>query len=505
MKEVSVVSVSLSEKLREYISAAFTGIWIQSAEHHDALVEIARLCKDQKWSLATWDVDKGLSAAGQTAPGTNDPLAAIRSLGTLAKKDSSALLVLPNFHRFLQSAEIVQALAHQIQQGKNSRTFVVILSPLVQIPVELEKQFIVLEHDLPDKQTLQKIASGIATEKGEMPEGPDLARLLDAAAGLTRFEAEGAFSLSLVRQGKLTPQDVWELKSGMLKKSGLLTLHRGTERFEDLGGLESLKQFCTRALAGGKKSNTARPRGVLLLSPPGCGKSAFCKALGNETGRPTLILDIGALLGSLVGQTEQNVRQALRIADAMAPCILMIDEVEKALSGVASSGSTDSGVSARLFGTFLTWLSDHTSDVFVVCTSNDVSKLPPEFGRAERFDGVFFLDLPSPQEKAKIWPIHLQRYGFKANNNRNDKRPDDRDWTGAEIQSCCRLAALLDLPLGETARNVVPVAVTASESVQKLRAWAAGRCLDASRPGIYARGDEQPTTTARRVARTVDN
>jgi SpoVK/Ycf46/Vps4 family AAA+-type ATPase len=294
----------------------------------------------------------------------------------------------------------------------------------------------------------------------------------------------------------------------MLKKSGLLTLHRGAERFADLGGLDALKSFCAKALRPrvGGRTALARPRGVLLLSPPGCGKSAFCRSLGNETGRPTLNLDVGSLMGGLVGSTEQNTRTALRIVDAMSPCVLMIDEVEKALSGVASSGQTDSGVSARLFGTFLSWLSDHTSDVFVVTTSNDISKLPPEFSRAERFDGVFFLDLPSSAEKQKIWPIHLARYGIDPADARTDKRPDDRDWTGAEMQSCCRLASLLDLPVKDAAKNVVPVAVTAAESVEKLRAWAAGRCLDASRPGVYTRGAAPaPSPSTRRVSRSSSN
>ena len=143
----------------------------------------------------------------------------------------------------------------------------------------------------------------------------------------------------------------------MLKKSGLVSLHRGGETFSSLGGLDAIKAFCTKAMTRqGDTNPLKRPRGVMLLGVPGTGKSAFAKALGNETGRPTLILDVGALMGSLVGQTESNIRQALQIADAMAPCVLMIDEVEKALSGVASSGQTDSGVSARLFGTFLTWL-----------------------------------------------------------------------------------------------------------------------------------------------------
>jgi hypothetical protein len=370
----------------------------------------------------------------------------------------------------------------------------------------LEKAFVVLDHDLPDRVQLEQIARGVATEHGELPEGEGLVRLLDAASGLTRAEAESAYALSVVRHGALVPQAVWELKEGMVRRSGLLTLHRGAERFADVGGLEALKQFCTKALAGGRGGGPARPRGVMLLSPPGCGKSAFCKSLGNETGRPTLVMDVGALLGSLVGQSEANLRQALRVVDAMAPCVLMIDEVEKALAGGASGGSTDSGVSARLFGSLLTYLSDHASDVFVACTANDISRLPPEFSRAERFDGIFFLDTPGTAEKQAIWPIHLRRYRLEESLSRG-KRPDDRDWTGAEIQSCCRLAALLDLPLREAAKNVVPVAVTAAESVERLRAWAAGRCLDASRPGVYTRGAPEPVapTARRRVARPSSN
>jgi len=497
----------LSQKLREYIAAAFTGIWIQSHEHCDALREIAQLCRDEQWAIATWDIDKGLSVAGAggeaaTASNATDPVAAIKSVNALATAKGSAVLVLPNFHRFLQSTEIVQALAHQIQQGKTNRTFVLILSAIVNIPTELDKLFTLIEHDLPDRQQLESIARGIATETGEMPEGDDLQRLIDAACGLTRYEAEGAFSLSLVRENKLTPQTVWELKTGMLKKSGLLTLHRGTESFADLGGLDSLKSFCTRAIAASRRQGAARARGVLLLSPPGCGKSQFAKSLGNETGRPTLVMDIGALMGSLVGATEQNVRQALRIVDAMSPAVLFLDECEKALAG--ASGQSDSGVSARLFGSLLTYLSDHTSDVFVVMTANDISKLPPELSRAERFDGVYFIDIPSLAEKEKIWPIHLGRYGLA--DAARERRPENRDWTGAEIQSACRLASLLDLPLKEAAKNVVPVAITAAESVEKLRAWAAGRCLDASRPGIFTRGAaEVSPPTGRRVNRASSN
>ncbi len=192
-----------------------------------------------------------------------------------------------------------------------------------------------------------------------------------------------------------------------------------------------------------------------------------------------MILDVGSLLGSLVGQSEERTRQALKVIDAMAPCVLMIDEVEKAFAGV--NGSGDSGVSSRMFGTFLSWLNDHESDVFVVCTANDVSRLPPEFGRSERFDGVFFLDLPGTDERANIWSIYVEQFGI----DRKQKMPDDGNWTGAEIKACCRLSALLDVPLVHAAQNVVPIAATAAESIDYLRNWASGRCLSADQAGVY--------------------
>ncbi|MGA2620120.1 MAG: AAA family ATPase [Thermoguttaceae bacterium] len=479
--------MQLAQRLAEYISACFTGLWIESHEHEDALREIAQLCREQNWRLATWDIEQGLQLPGQNNgqpadAGGSDPLAAIRAINSLASAASSAILVLTNFHRFLSSPEIVQALARQITTGKQNRTFVIVLSPLVQVPVELEKLFVVIEHDLPSREQLEEIARGIATEDGELPEGDKLGTVLDAACGLTRFESEGAFSLSLVRHGHLAADSIWDLKSQTLKKSGLLQLYRGTERFDSLGGLQAMKAFCLRSMRRQGHSNPLkRPKGVMLLSPPGCGKSQFAKCLGSEANRPTLILDIGSLMGSLVGSTEANIRQALKIIDAMSPCVVMVDEVEKALAGVASSGQTDSGVTARLFGTFLTWLNDRTSDSYAICTCNDISKLPPEFSRAERFDGIFFLDLPGRQQKDAIWEIYLRMFELDA----DQARPKDDQWTGAEVRSCCRLAALLDLPLTAAAQNVVPVAVTAAESVERLRQWASGRCLDAEDGGIY--------------------
>jgi hypothetical protein len=489
--------MTLTDRLTEYVNAAFTGLWVQTHEPDEAEREIIRHAREAKWTIAVWDIADGLRVAATSAgnrpeTGAGDPLAALRALPALADSHGTALLLMHNLHRFLTNPEVIQTTFAQLVAGKQRRTFVVVLSPIVQIPVELEKLFVVLDHALPNRAGLERIARELTSDSpDDLPQGDDLGRVLDAAAGLTRYEAEGAFALSLTRHNAIRPDAVWELKAQTLRKNNLLTLHRGEERFDTLGGLDNLKEFCRRALRPGR---AVQPRGVLLLGVPGTGKSAFAKALGAETGRPTLLLDVGGLMGSLVGQSERNVRQALKIADAMSPCILFVDELEKALAGLGSQG--DSGVSTRMFGTLLTWLSDHTSDVFFVGTSNDISKLPPEFGRAERFDGLFFLDLPSAVEKGLIWQMYRKHFGILA----NQPRPADADWTGAEIKSCCRLAALLDVALAEAAQHVVPVAVTAAEPVERLRTWAGGRCLSASLPGIYRRGGGS-TQPGRRVQR----
>ena len=492
--------MSLMNELNDYINAAFSGLWVQTVEPDEAERELVEHARRQNWTLAVWDVARGLRlplTPSATAPEVADPLAVLRLLPTLAPTnndgsgESTTLLVLPNFHRFLSSAEIVQTLFEQLITGKQRRIFVVVLSPVIQIPLELERSFVIVEHELPRQDQLGQIAAELLVDHPDgRPTGPARQALLEAAAGLTRAEAEGAFALSLAQHDELRPEVIWDLKGQTLRKQNLLSLHRGQENFASLGGLAALKDFCCRALQPGR---SVKPRGALLLSPPGCGKSAFCRALGNETGRPVLTLDIGALMGGLVGDTERNVRQALKIADAMSPCILFVDELEKGLSGVGGSG--DSGVSTRLFGTLLTWLADHTSDVFFVGTANDISRLPPEFTRAERLDALFFVDLPGSAERHLIWEMYRRKYDIAA----NQPIPKDNDWTGAEIKSCCRLSALLDVSLTEAASNVVPVAQTAAEAVTKLRQWASGRCLSADRPGIY-RHEAVSETTRRKVA-----
>ena len=474
---------TLGLRMSELVRACFTAVWIKSYEPDDAIAELAQLCRSENWSLMTWDTAQGLKSSGEhpTSSDAIDPIGAVKALSAMTNDDTPTILVLRSYHRFLGSGEVVAEVAKAVTQGKLHRKFVVILSPVVQLPPELERLFVVVDHEPPARAELQELLGGIATDS-EMPAGQQLVAVLDAAVGLTRYEAENAFSLSLVRHGSVQPEAIWELKTQALKKSGLLSLCRSESDFSSLGGLSALKAFTKRALLrAGNAGSLAKPRGVLLLSPPGCGKSEFCKSLGKEVGRPVLTLDVGSLMGSLVGQSEERTREALRIIDSMAPCVVMIDEIEKAFAG-ASGGSGDSGVTSRMFGTLLTWLNDHTSDVFVVCTANDVSRLPPEFSRAERFDGVFFVDLPSRDQKDAIWSMYRTRFGITSEEN----LPTDDQWTGAEIRSCCRLSALLDVPLSQASQNVVPVAVTSAESVQRLRDWAAGRCLDAEVGGIYS-------------------
>jgi SpoVK/Ycf46/Vps4 family AAA+-type ATPase len=236
---------------------------------------------------------------------------------------------------------------------------------------------------------------------------------------------------------------------------------------------------------------------VLLLGVPGTGKSAIAKALGNEVGRPTIILDLGKLKGGLVGLTEERTRQAMRILSATRPNIAFADEIEKGLAGVQQSAISDSGVSAGQFGALLSHMADHAGDSFFIFTANDITKLPAEFTRAGRLNAIFFVDLPGPAEREKIWEIHLARFGLDS----DQRRPADREWSGAEIETCCETADLLGIGLMEAAQYIVPVAVTAGESIERLRSWASGRCLAADRPGLYTRGTEVTPKSGRKINR----
>lgn len=503
----------LKQSISEHIRAGFSGIWVQSYEHEEALMEVYAACKDDEWKMLKWDIDRGLSEGLSAAgDGNGDPTSALKALQQ-SGTEGHVVLCLPNFHKLIGNVDVLQCVANTIAIGKSTGRVVVVLSCGIEIPVELQKLFVVIDHPLPTRDELKQIAKDIAGDNvDELPTGQDFERLVDAAAGLTRYEAENSFALSITRSGKIEPTTVWELKSQMLKKAGTLSLHRGSERFVDLGGLDAMKGFCKAAM--GSTHKLAKPKGVLLLGVPGAGKSAFAKALGNETGRPTVTLDFGALMGSLVGQTEERTRQALQIVDAMAPCVLFVDEIEKGLSGAGGEHNGDNGVSDRMLGTLLTWLNDHTSDVFFIGTCNDITKLTSvsagAFTRAERFDGIFFIDLPGGSERMKIWDIYRKIFGLVEDETWVDV--DSTGWTGAEIKSCCRLAAMLGQSIEQASRRVIPVSRTSGHKITALREWADGKAWDANKPydsedGIYRRQDvasNAPSITGtRKVARPV--
>lgn len=487
--------MALERTVAELVRAGFSGIWIDSYEAHEAVDALQRIAAEQSWGCNVWDSDHWLKDVSGVGPG---PQAVLNWFKQLAAEDAPRLLLLKNFHRWVGAPDVCQILQNCLVRGKQISRHIIVIAPVVQLPPEVEKLFTVVHHELPDRKQLRDVCQALTRDNG-LAEQPDAAVALavDAASGLTRVEAENAFALSLSRHRELTPEVIWNLKAQTLEKAGMLSLYRGPASFNGLGGLANLKEFCLRAM---RKQNEPDPEkrahGVLLLSPPGCGKSQFAKALGNEVGRPTVMLDFGALMGRLVGESEGNMRRALALVDAMAPCILFVDEIEKALAGTQSSGQTDSGVTARLFGTLLTWLNDHKTDVFFIGTCNDSSKLPPEFTRAERFDGVFFVDLPDDNAKEYIWNLYLTQFELDP----NQQKPDHTNWTGAEIKSCCRLAALLDVSLMDAAQNVVPVAVTNSDAITNLRTWADGRCLSADNKGIFRRssGGDTPAKSSRR-------
>jgi hypothetical protein len=511
--------MKLTDQLTDYVHAAFTGLWIQTFEPDEAEREITCHAQRQRWRLAIWDIAGGLrfpsepnnqdsdspvamqAVSALADPSATDPLVALQALPALANPEGTALLVLHNFHRFLNNPEVIQTTFAQLVAGKRQRTFLVVLSPVVQLPVELEKLFVVIEHALPDRTQLGDIAREMTTETPEeLPEGEDLQRVLDAAAGLTRYEAEGAFALAIARHGIIRPDVLWELKAQAVKKSGLAAIWRGNDTFANLGGMDALKALCRKALRPGCP---VTPKGFILLSPLGCGKTSIAKAIGGETQRPVLLCDTGMLKDKFVGESEHKVRRFIQLAEAMAPCVVLLDEIEKALAGATTKGQGDSGVSADQLRTLLTWRQDSTAPVFVVGTCNDAEAITKVSGgaltREDRFDGLVFIDLPGRPEKDIIWRIWREHFKIDP----KAQQPDDEGWTGAEIKACCRKSLMYEVPLQEAAEFVTHIDPA---QVESLRTWAEShRCLSATQPGCYRRGGSISGRTGRRVQRGPSN
>lgn len=323
----------LADKIWELAKAGFAGIWVQTYEPSEAIAELKALAEEKNILLGTWSLGESVQWNDTELPESQtsgSPMGPLIELNDLEARDTNrykaTFMVMENYHRFIESPEICQTMVRTINKGKTCFKSVIILSPIVKLPSELEKLFVVLDHELPTKDQLWSIATSLVAEKEDDYTEEQKQKILEAAIGLTRQEAESIFCLSLVRHGHLEPGEIWEAKAKWLEKSVGLSLYRSKQGFEAIGGLGNLKQFCSRALKNRPEVSEAKARGVLLLGPSGSGKSLFCKLLGYEVGRPVVVLDIGQLMGSLVGQTEANIKNALKTVDAMGTTILFVDK-----------------------------------------------------------------------------------------------------------------------------------------------------------------------------------
>ena len=378
---------------------------------------------------------------------------------------------------------------------------IVLLGPVLQLPPDLEKEVTVVEFPLPDEaeidRTLDQVIGAVRDNKGLdtvlAPEARE--RLVKSAQGLTMDEIESVFARSLVEKKRFDVDAVLKEKQQIIRKSGLLEYYAPDSRIRDVGGMELLKAWLDRRTKSfsdkAREFGIPAPKGILLLGVQGCGKSLIAKAVAAQWNLPLLKLDVGRIFGSLVGQSEENIRRAIAVAESVAPCVLWADELEKGFAGVGGSGVSDSGTTARVFATFLTWMSEKTAPVFMIATANDVTSLPPEMLRKGRFDEIFFVDLPDAAERAQIFAIHLGKRGRAVDaydlKSLATKTPG---FSGAEIEQIVvgALYAAFDADrelaqadLEEEARSVVPLSVMMSEDIAALRHWAALRTRPASR------------------------
>jgi MoxR-like ATPase len=416
-----------------------------------------------------------------------------------------AIFLFKDFHPFLSKNNfaVTRKLKEIALHLKNSYKTILLVSPVLELPPELEKEVTVLNHPLPTRDELSglldKIIADVRQFKQVKVELDDAGRerLLQAALGLTLGEAENVFARIIVKGERLSGDDVGEVfaeKQQIIRKSGLLEYCATNESFQNVGGLAVLKEWLTKravAFTGEARAfGLSSPRGILMLGVQGCGKSLCAKAVSNLWQLPLLRFDMGRMFGSFVGSSEENVRRAISVAESVAPAILWVDEIDKAFAGSQASGATDGGTTARVFGTFVTWLSEKTAPVFVVATANDISQLPPELLRKGRLDEIFFVDLPSREERAEIFRIHLARRGREAAKfDLEALAGASEEFSGAEIEEAIN-SALYDAfyahqelttdHVRSALTQTVPLAKTMDEQISRLRAWAEGRARTAS-------------------------
>lgn len=476
-------------KLINYIRAGYPGLYLVSPEEQRVEAEIKQIASQLEYHLHFWSVVDGLVDTEGKAISANDPMEMLEKIDDLPER---TIVLLKDYHLFLADANpiLLRKFKDVLLMAKTKNKTLIVLGCRLCLPPELEHELTVLEFALPGKDQLAAVLDGITESAALQPiTGEARDKALDAACGLTTMEAENAFALSVVKTKAIDANIVAHEKASAVKKNGLLEIIETTETLETIGGLDVLKDWLLKR----KQAYTQRAKeyglptlkGLLITGIPGTGKSLTAKATAKVFGVPLLKLDAGRIFAGLVGQSEANLRSVIQTAEAIAPCCLWIDEVEKAFSGTKSSGSTDGGTSSRVFGSFISWMQEKKAPVFIVATANDVSQLPPEMLRKGRFDEMFFVDLPNPAEREAIWSIQISKYG---------RNPRDFDLiqlarmteglTGSEIEAVF-VEALFDgfdqgkepgdLTIASVMTGFVPLSKLMAEPIEGLRKWAKGR------------------------------
>jgi len=501
--------MNFQTEIETLIRARYPILYIISSEEMRVQQLVSDIAKKRQKKLFEWSYSTGIVPAGTSIqsqknrnPSTKDPLAA---LDQVIEQVEPAIFIFKDFHPFLTKSNfaVTRKLKEIALHLKNSFKTIVLVSPVLEIPTELEKEITVLNHPLPSREDLSalldKIIADVKQFKQVKIELDDAGRerLLQAALGLTLGEAENVFAKIIVKDERLSGDDVNEVfaeKQQIIRKSGLLEYYATNESFTNVGGMSVLKEWLDkRAIAFTAEARAfglPAPKGILMLGVQGCGKSLCAKAVSNLWQLPLLRFDMGRMFGSLVGSSEENVRRAIAVAESVAPAILWVDEIDKAFAGSQGSGATDGGTTARVFGTFLTWLSEKVAPVFVVATANDISQLPPELLRKGRLDEIFFVDLPSRDERLEVFRIHLTKRSRDAGQFDLVMLADaSANFSGAEIEEAIN-SALYDAFYAKaqlTTQHVltalaqtVPLAKTMDEQINRLRSWAEGRARNAS-------------------------
>lgn len=476
--------------IQEYIKSGTAALFVVTCEIKRSVVMIRQACEITKRKLYYWSFTTGLTLIEANEASkiedvpAGDPSAffkyAIDNIGMRSVVIMQDVNVMFAGEKDIQ---LIDTIRNMISHFKKSRKTLICMGVEYRLCAELDKDFQVIKQELPSREELVEIAQALGKSKFD----PDQADVIaDAGCGLTDIEFENAVALSLVRTGKISPEVIQEEKTRILQKSGVLELMPSKEGLSSIGGLDNLKTWiASRTAAFGQDARDyglPMPKGILIVGVPGTGKSLTAKATANILGRPLIKLDVSKVFAGIVGQSEANMRDAEAMAEAMAPCVLMIDEVEKAFSGTKSSNATDGGTSARVFGSFIHWMQERKSPVFIVATANDVTQLPSEFLRKGRFDDLFFVDLPDDKERSMIWKIQITKY------KRDPKLYDvkklvnlSKGFTGAEIEQLFveamymafsdkkREPSMNDIVL--VSKQVVPLSKTMPEAVNSIRDW----------------------------------